>query len=110
MTDWNRKDCSANETIKTITNILKSIGIETYIISKNECEDYWYSYNIGIQGLPGIYTNGKGVSQEYAMASALGEMMERLENNILLGQMFVQDEEVTEDISDEKLMNLYEQN
>lgn len=110
MMDWNRKDCSASETIKSITNILKSIGIETYIISKNECEDYWYSYNIGIQGLPGIYTNGKGVSQEYAMASALGEMMERLENNILLGQMFVQDEEVTEDISDEKLMNLYEQN
>jgi len=30
MTDWNRKDCSANETIKTITNILKSISSDFF--------------------------------------------------------------------------------
>lgn len=107
---WNRKDCKASETIANINKILKSIGIETYIISKNECENYWYSYNIGIKGLPGIYVNGKGVSPEYAMASALGEMMERLENNVLLGQMFTGCEKITEDRSDEELMHLYKEN
>ncbi len=106
--DWNRKDCLVQDTIDKINGILKELGIETYVISKNEHEGFWYSYNIGIKGLSGVFTNGKGVTREYAMASALAEMMERLQNDILLGQAFPEDG-LSDSVEDTKLMEIYKE-
>lgn len=73
-----------NDPISTVNNIRN-------ILSKHELlpiETNWFNsvegfYSIHLQ-LPrlNIYSNGKGVSNEYALASAYGEFMERLQNQV----------------------------
>lgn len=75
------------DTVTLIRNILKEkLGItlkEEFFVGDGE----FYSCRISISsyGIEGINigTNGKGMTQEYALASAYGEFMERLQNLIL---------------------------
>ena len=80
------KAVSPEQTISKISGILENIGIRVkeivygkpsicnsvrLVISDSKFEDL----DIG--------TNGKGMSENYALASAYGEMMERIENKML---------------------------
>ena len=88
---WNRKDASAENTISKIMNILDELNIPVEITESCNYKNLWYSNRMEIVGLPSIGTNGKGISEQYAMASCLGEFMERLQSSILLGYLFPQD-------------------
>lgn len=75
------KDASPAATIKKIRNILHNLGIVPM-------EHYWDSFGESNHSVvladPGLgATNGKGISREYALASAHGEFMERLQNFFL---------------------------
>lgn len=81
------KAVTPNETISIINSILERIGIKTKRIVFGK-QGICNSVRLIISG-PGfdnldIGTNGKGMSEAYAIASAYGEMMERLENKMLL--------------------------
>ena len=82
---WNRKDASAENTISKIMNILDELNIPVEITESCNYKNLWYSNRMEIVGLPSIGTNGKGISEQYAMASCLGEFMERLQSSILFG-------------------------
>lgn len=76
------KEVSPTETVAKLKNILTKLGIET--------EEHWltesflgtYSLRLTFKGTT-IGTNGKGISREYALASAYGELFERYQNNLL---------------------------
>jgi ribosomal protein S12 methylthiotransferase accessory factor len=76
------KDAKPEKTIQNIRDIL--IDNQIFTIEK-----YWinnlntfYSCRVEIDGL-GLGTNGKGLTEKYALASAYGEFMERIQNHIL---------------------------
>lgn len=75
------KDCSPKDTIKRIQDILAQVNIEVDIHHK-ETLKYFHSVFLRIKGT-NLFTNGKGTSYEYALASAYGELMERLQNYAL---------------------------
>lgn len=71
------KDRAPTETVKTIQDTLSGLGLtidEKYNDSglENCC-----SYRIQAEGAPQIASNGKGISKEFARASAYGEFIER---------------------------------
>lgn len=71
------KDALPGETIAKIQNILKELGLETtYKLLKNT--DGIYSAYL-MDPKCGWHVNGKGTTEEYCMASAYGECMERLQ-------------------------------
>lgn len=76
--DITYKDCPYEETIKKIKNILENAYIKTTEIF-NEGYNGIYSVRVTIDKL-GMATNGKGLSKNSALASAYGELMERLQN------------------------------
>ena len=76
------------ETIEFITELLAKNNIDWQVIEKRNFENVFYSIRIELSKFPGIGANGKGVSEELAMASGLAELMERLQSGILLGNRF----------------------
>lgn len=83
-----RKDADLNTTIANIKGCLNKIGIETYIVSANSNNSLWFSVRLEVKDMYGIGANGKGVTYEAALASAYGELMERLESGFLLDKLF----------------------
>ena len=83
-----RKDSVPTETIKRIRDCLVKIGIKVKIVECISYKDKWYSTRLEIDGIPGVGVNGKGITEEYALASAYGELMERLQSGFLLGKYF----------------------
>ncbi len=75
------KDSSPQKTIEKIQNILESIGF----LLKNR-NIHWkkpfkncYSCVLIFSDYPFVHSNGKGMTKEYALASAYGEFIERLQ-------------------------------
>lgn len=85
----NRKDADPEKTVAYIIDILKKHNIWTRIVEKESYKDKWFSCRIEIDGLPGVGTNGKGITEAYALASAYGELMERLQSGFLLDKLFM---------------------
>ena len=79
--DEKYKSCKFESTIKNIRSILSQIPIE---VEESVSENYSNVYSARVTVL-GTYfgTNGKGMSREAALASAYGELMERLQNLVL---------------------------
>lgn len=82
------KETSPEQTIQNIRSILSSIGLFPH-----EC--FWAShakncYNVRLEldGFEETGVNGKGVNRAYALASAYGELMERLQCGILIKPKF----------------------
>lgn len=75
------KDRKPKETVEFIRKILKDIGIE---VQENWLEsgvENCYSLSVStLQGIPS--SNGKGVSEDLARASAYGEFIERLQGGL----------------------------
>lgn len=83
-----RKDCFPKQTIERIEKILASLGLKINIVQEIHHRNLWFSCYVEIDGFPGIGANGKGVSLEYAYASAYSEIMERLQSGTLFGGYF----------------------
>jgi len=77
--DINFKDNNPDITIHKIKTILDEIGIKTFESNWHNSIENYYSVTIRINN-SNLATNGKGISPSYALASAYGELMERLQN------------------------------
>jgi ribosomal protein S12 methylthiotransferase accessory factor len=75
------KDLPLEQTIANMSGLLAEIGIKIEIASwRNIIPNVW-SLHIRDAHSPMCFTNGKGATKESALASALGEYIERLSNN-----------------------------
>ncbi len=75
------KDLPLEQTIANMSNLLASLGIKIEIASwRNIIPNVW-SLHIRDAHSPMCFTNGKGATKESALASALGEYIERLSCN-----------------------------
>ena len=75
------KDLPLEQTIANMSALLASLGIKIEIASwRNLIPNVW-SLHIRDAHSPMCFTNGKGATKASALASALGEYIERLSNN-----------------------------
>ena len=75
------KDLPLEQTIANMSGLLADLGIKIEIASwRNIIPNVW-SLHIRDAHSPMCFTNGKGSTKESALASALGEYIERLTNN-----------------------------
>ena len=75
------KDLPLEQTIANMSGVLANLGIKIEIASwRNIIPNVW-SLHIRDAQSPMCFTNGKGSTKESALASALGEYLERLSNN-----------------------------
>lgn len=84
-----RKDKLPQKTIKNISKILKSYKIHVKRKSQCRASRHVYSTRIELCGFYNLGTNGKGISKEYALASAMGEFMERLQGEMMIRNSFL---------------------
>lgn len=81
------KALAPNETIKNISNLLlNKLGINLIVTEYSEKNNLFFSSHVDIKTdelTLNIGTNGKGVTKEFALASAYGEFMERIQNGML---------------------------
>ena len=83
------KDLPLEESIKKMTSLLKERGIEIEIASwRNPIPNIW-SVHIRDADSPMCYTNGKGASKNAALASALGEFIERASTNYFFSDYYL---------------------
>lgn len=79
------KAVSPEETISNIKNILRAtLNLTTVERCQQDCNYYFHSSRVSFPELThSVGTNGKGMTYQYSLASAYGELMERMQNNIL---------------------------
>ena len=82
------KDLPLEQTIANMSGILADLGMEIEIASwRNIVPNVW-SLHIRDAHSPMCFTNGKGATKEGALASALGEFIERLNCNFFYNDQF----------------------
>jgi ribosomal protein S12 methylthiotransferase accessory factor len=75
------KDLPLEQTIANMSGVLAGLGMKIEIASwRNLVPNVW-SLHVRDAHSPMCFTNGKGSTKESALASALGEYIERLNNN-----------------------------
>lgn len=75
------KEVAPEDTVKKLKGLLKKLGIEVEETWSEESSVGTYSLRICIKGT-NIGQNGKGMTREFAMASAYAEFFERFQNGI----------------------------
>ncbi|WP_416545667.1 OsmC domain/YcaO domain-containing protein [Limnohabitans sp. DCL3] len=75
------KDLPLEQTIANMSGILADLGIKIEIASWRNIIPHVWSLHIRDAHSPMCFTNGKGATKESALASALGEYIERINNN-----------------------------
>jgi ribosomal protein S12 methylthiotransferase accessory factor len=82
------KDLPLEQTIANMSGVLAGLGIRIEIASwRNLVPNVW-SLHIRDAHSPMCFTNGKGASKESALASALGEFIERMNCNHFYNDQF----------------------
>ncbi|MGJ7516293.1 OsmC domain/YcaO domain-containing protein [Pseudomonas baetica] len=82
------KDLPLEQTIANMSGILSDLGMKIEIASwRNIVPNVW-SLHIRDAHSPMCFTNGKGATKESALASALGEFIERLNCNFFYNDQF----------------------
>lgn len=82
------KDLPLEQTIANMTKILADIGIKVEIASwRNIVPNVW-SLHLREASSPLCFTNGKGATKEAALCSALGEYIERMNNNFFYNDQY----------------------
>ena len=86
------KDLPLEQTIQNMTGLLADLGMKIEISSwRNIVPNVW-SLHIRDAASPMCFTNGKGATKESALCSALGEFIERLNNNFFYNDQFFGEE------------------
>lgn len=86
------KDLPLEETIANMSGMLANLGMKIEIASwRNIVPNVW-SLHIRDAQSPMCFTNGKGSTKESALASALGEFIERLNFNFFYNDQFFGEE------------------
>lgn len=86
------KDCSLEETIANMTDIIAGLGIKIEIASWRNPVPHVWSVHIRDADSPMCFTNGKGATKDAALCSALGEYLERISNNYLYNDQYLGEE------------------
>lgn len=82
------KDLPLEQTIANLSGILADLGMKIEIASwRNIVPNVW-SLHIRDAQSPQCFTNGKGATKESALASALGEFLERLNCNFFYNDQY----------------------
>lgn len=82
------KDLPLEETIANMSGLLANLGMKIEIASwRNIVPNVW-SLHIRDAHSPMCFSNGKGATKESALASALGEFIERLNCNLFYNDQF----------------------
>jgi ribosomal protein S12 methylthiotransferase accessory factor len=124
------KDAPLEETIVRLKKLLLDWGFDVEEASwLNPVPNVW-SVHIRDRFCPFLFTNGKGVTKEAALASALGEFFERLNCNYFFADFFLgqkisqsefvhyphekwfpfKEEEMPQDLMNEELWDFYDPN
>ena len=83
------KDAPFETTIDTLRARLLDLGVDVEERAfLNPTEGVW-SVNLAMAGCPGLFTNGKGTSRDAALASAYGELFERLTTGYLFSDLYL---------------------
>lgn len=82
------KDLPLEQTIANMSGILAGLGIKIEIASWRNIVPHVWSLHVRDAYSPMCFTNGKGSSKESALASALGEYIERLSCNHFYNDQF----------------------
>ena len=86
------KDLPLEQTIANMTQILADLGMKIEIASWRNIVPHVWSLHIRDAASPMCFTNGKGATKESALASALGEFIERLNCNFFYNDQFFGEE------------------
>lgn len=82
------KDLPLEQTIANMSGILADLGMKIEIASWRNIVPSVWSLHIRDAHSPMCFTNGKGATKESALASALGEFIERLNCNFFYNDQF----------------------
>ena len=88
------KDAPLEDTIAKAKSIIKRLGYETQIISRQNPLPNLYSILIQEKNKPYLYANGKGINEKAALASALGEFVERLATGYFFADFYLGEKKV----------------
>ena len=80
------KEVEPKETVKRLKKLLQEVGIEVEEKWKDESSVGTYSLRLCIKGTD-MGQNGKGMTKEFAMASAYAEFFERFQNGLFRFRM-----------------------
>lgn len=86
------KDLPLEQTIANVTKILADLGMKIEIASWRNIVPHVWSLHIRDAASPMCFTNGKGTTKEAALASALGEFIERLNCNFFYNDQYFGEE------------------
>ncbi len=82
------KDLPVEQTIANMSGILADLGMKIEIASWRNIVPSVWSLHVRDAHSPMCFTNGKGATKESALASALGEFIERLNCNFFYNDQF----------------------
>ncbi len=82
------KDATPFQTLNRIRECLEAVGVTIFEQSWDHISSRCFSVRIEIDQFPGVGTNGKGTTRSFALASAYGELMERLQNKKLFSKNY----------------------
>ncbi|MDD3475306.1 MAG: YcaO-like family protein [Sulfurimonas sp.] len=112
------KEAPLEVSIKKMKKVLEDVGCEVVISKKEHPLQNCHSLNLNSVEAPShIYSNGKGSLEDSALASALGEYIERLQTNMFFSDFYLPkrkhypDEvefELHEDFLSEELYEVYD--
>ena len=100
-----RKDAKPKDTIKRIRKILKSNSIKVKEKRNFNILNKIFSVRLEIKNIHNLGVNGKGFTKHYALASAYGELMERLQSRLLIKPYFTNKIKNTVYFEDEFLLS-----
>lgn len=89
-TSYIRKERPPHETVEYIKKILQDNHIDTIVKKTYKATEQIYSIRLELKGFDHLGTNGKGITEEIALASAYAEFMERLQSGFLIKERFSQ--------------------
>ena len=84
------KDRDPRQTVETVRGILEDIGLTANLRWTSHQFDGTHSNRVTIEGTT-LASNGKGTTEEYAMASGYAELMERIQNKLTGQRIHVSD-------------------
>lgn len=80
--NFQSKDAPLEVSIAKMKAVLADVGCETTFLHEKHPLEHCYSVNLtAVEAPRHIYSNGKGIVSDAAIASALGEYIERLQTN-----------------------------
>ncbi|MDD2651875.1 MAG: YcaO-like family protein [Sulfurimonas sp.] len=84
------KTAPLEESIAKMQKVLEDVGCKTIFSQTKHPLQNCYSLNLASEQAPQhIYSNGKGISSEASIASALGEFIERLQTNNFFSDFYL---------------------